>query len=102
MLHIIALAQYAITHSRSWAADSFNTRARQAVPIDNLVLVGRQGFVTFAVLRLWLWNRRTSTASRECITGIVKTIYLVIRVVADVYGPVGLVYAGRAFHPLRL
>ena len=26
MLHVIALAQYAITYSRGWAADSVNTR----------------------------------------------------------------------------
>ena len=34
MLHVIALAQYAITYSRSWAADSTNTRVRQAAEID--------------------------------------------------------------------
>jgi predicted RNA polymerase sigma factor len=36
MLHVIALAQYAITYSRSWAADSINTRVRQAAEIDQL------------------------------------------------------------------
>ena len=36
MLHVIALAQYAITYSRGWAADSINTRVRQAAEIDQL------------------------------------------------------------------
>ena len=36
MLHVIALAQYAITYSRSWAADSINTRVWQAAEIDQL------------------------------------------------------------------
>ena len=36
MLHVIALAQYAATYSRSWAADSINTRVRQAAEIDQL------------------------------------------------------------------
>ena len=36
MLHVIALAQYAITYTRGWAADSINTRLRQAAEIDQL------------------------------------------------------------------
>jgi len=36
MLHVIALAQYAITYSRSWEADSIHTRVRQAAEIDQL------------------------------------------------------------------
>ncbi len=36
MLHVIALAQYALTYSRSWAADSINTRVLQAAEIDQL------------------------------------------------------------------
>ena len=36
MLHVIALAQYAITYTRGWAADSSSTRVRQAAEIDQL------------------------------------------------------------------
>jgi hypothetical protein len=36
MLHVIAPAQYALAYSRSWAADSINTRVRQAAEIGQL------------------------------------------------------------------
>jgi len=36
MLHVMALAQCAITYTRGWAADSVNTRVRQAAEIDQL------------------------------------------------------------------
>ena len=36
VLHIIALAQYALTYSRSWAADSSNQRVRLKAENDRL------------------------------------------------------------------
>lgn len=36
ILHIIALAQYALTYSRSWAADSTNQRVRLKAENDRL------------------------------------------------------------------
>jgi hypothetical protein len=36
ILHIIALAQYALTYSRSWAADSTNQRVRLNTDNDRL------------------------------------------------------------------
>src|SRR5271167_4566373 len=36
ILHIIALAQYALTYSRSWAADSSNERVRLKAENDRL------------------------------------------------------------------
>ncbi len=36
ILHIIALAQYALTYSRSWAADSNNQRVRLKAENDRL------------------------------------------------------------------
>lgn len=36
LLHIIALAQYALTYSRSWAADSTNQRVRLKADNDRL------------------------------------------------------------------
>ena len=36
ILHIIALAQYALTYSRSWAADSSNQRVRLKAECDRL------------------------------------------------------------------
>ena len=36
ILHIIALAQYALTYSRSWAADSTNQRIRLKADNDRL------------------------------------------------------------------
>ena len=36
VLHIIALAQYALTYSRSWAADSSNQRVRLKAECDRL------------------------------------------------------------------
>jgi len=37
ILHIIALAQYTLTYSRSWAADSTNQRVRLKAENDRLV-----------------------------------------------------------------
>ena len=36
ILHVIALAQYAMTYSRSWAADSTNQRVRLKAENDRL------------------------------------------------------------------
>jgi len=36
ILHILALAQYALTYSRSWAADSTNQRVRLKAECDRL------------------------------------------------------------------
>src|SRR5512143_3976308 len=36
ILHIIALAQYALTYSRSWAADSSNQRLRLKAELDRV------------------------------------------------------------------
>ena len=36
ILHMIALAQYALTYSRSWAADSSNQRVRLKAECDRL------------------------------------------------------------------
>ena len=36
VLHVISLAQYALTYTRGWAADALNPRARQAAAIDRL------------------------------------------------------------------
>ncbi|MBM4093543.1 MAG: hypothetical protein FJ276_29665 [Planctomycetes bacterium] len=36
IVHIIALAQYALTYSRSWAADSTNQRVRLRAENDRL------------------------------------------------------------------
>src|ERR1039458_1222278 len=36
ILHVIALAQYALTYSRSWAADSSNQRVRLKAECDRL------------------------------------------------------------------
>jgi hypothetical protein len=34
ILHVIALAQYALTYARGWAADSLNTRIRLKAELD--------------------------------------------------------------------
>ena len=36
ILHVVALAQYALTYSRSWAADSTNQRVRLKAENDHL------------------------------------------------------------------
>jgi len=36
VLHVISLAQYALTYTRGWAADALNPRARQAAETDRL------------------------------------------------------------------
>jgi hypothetical protein len=36
ILHVIALGQYALTYSRSWAADSSNQRVRLKAECDRL------------------------------------------------------------------
>jgi hypothetical protein len=37
IIHVIALAQYALTYSRSWAADSSNQRVRLKADNDCLI-----------------------------------------------------------------
>jgi hypothetical protein len=36
LLHVVALAQYATAHTRSWAAESCNTRVRLRATVDQI------------------------------------------------------------------
>jgi hypothetical protein len=36
VLHVISLAQFALSYTRGWAADALNPRARQAAAMDRL------------------------------------------------------------------
>jgi predicted RNA polymerase sigma factor len=36
-MHVISVAQFALAHTRGWATDALNPRARQAAQMDRLV-----------------------------------------------------------------
>ncbi len=61
VLHVIALGQYALTYSRSWAADSTNQRVRLKAENDRLEqeLVLRQE-------ELRIKNARMARMTNEC------------------------------------
>lgn len=54
VLHVMALAQFAMTYARGWAADSVNTRVRLKAELDQANIVLCTGGVEQLSLKLFV------------------------------------------------